>query len=163
MHCYILRTLWDWKAFKSCYIYSSRPAQMTKRSRRGIWRKFDIFAVDFVYSSRVDAQQKYTIAQLKSTKSDCLPAPLPAFPTQAKFFKTILCLYQSLLNKCHLVICWCFHGRSEIQIWLDNSKMGDEFQYLVRSMYRQLCISDLPWQHQQTTRWCLFSRLWYWH
>ena len=27
----------------------------------------------------------------------------------------------------------------------------------------QICISDLPWKHQQTTRWCLFSRLWYKH
>ena len=27
----------------------------------------------------------------------------------------------------------------------------------------QICISDLPWKHQQTNRWRLFSRLWYRH
>ena len=27
----------------------------------------------------------------------------------------------------------------------------------------QICISDLPWKHQQTTRWSFFTRLWYRH
>ena len=65
------------------------------------------------------------------------------------------------------------------QIWdanfIDNSKIGDEFDYtyfwqLVLFKFipylgyvSQICISDLPWKHQQTTRWRLFSRLWYRH
>ena len=33
-------------------------------------------------------------------------------------------LYQSLLNKRHLVVCWYFHGRFEMQIWLKTPRQG---------------------------------------
>ena len=64
------------------------------------------------------------------------------------------------------------------QIWdanlTENSKMGDEFEQWIRQLIlfefipylgvvSQICISNLPWKHQQTTRWRLFSRLWYRH
>ena len=67
------------------------------------------------------------------------------------------------------------------QIWdanlTDNSKTGNEFEQNKLSevciwtkfiqfipylwVVSQICESDLPWKHQQTTRWRLFSRLWW--
>ena len=34
------------------------------------------------------------------------------------------CLYQSLLNKRHLVVFWCFRSRPEMQICLSNPRWG---------------------------------------
>ena len=42
-----------------------------------------------------------------------------------------------------------------------NNELTQFIPYL--GVVSQICISDLPWKHQQTTRWRLFSRLWYRH
>ena len=60
------------------------------------------------------------------------------------------------------------------QIWdanlTDNYKIDTYFWQLISfefilylGVVSQICISDLPWKHQQTTRWRLSSRLWYRH
>ena len=66
---------------------------------------------------------------------------------------------------------WKFDWLLQVRGWIWTKQV-------VRSMYcwihcsnsspilefvSQVCISDLPWKHQQTTRWHLFSRLRYRH
>ena len=75
------------------------------------------------------------------------------------------------------MVCWCFLGRSDIQNWLTTPRYGITLSSKVDNTYfwqlilfefipylgvvSQIWISDLPWKHQQTTRWRLLSRLWY--
>ena len=56
------------------------------------------------------------------------------------------CLYQNLLNKRHLVVCWCFNGRSQMQIWLTTPRKGMNCIHFVQihTSDNLFCSNSLP-------------------